>query len=205
VYEDALTVLTVDDRAKRAAEVRLAAVEAAAEGQCEEAEAKWAKARHHRAGEKDWVEEHVRDISRALSNCWAASADTAADRDDAVRRLERAHDWDHWAPAYQSRAETLADALEADGARALAAKDWEVAYEAYSQAVAIVPTRAWARRHAEEARTYRLGLDDATKDRLARENERKAAEAAERRRAAQEKREIEKATAAEAVEPEQGG
>jgi hypothetical protein len=205
VYRKALTVLTVEDRAKVAADVRLAAVDAAAKGHCEEAEEKWAKARHHRAGEKDWVEEHIRDISRAFANCWAASSDTATDRDDKVHRLVTAHDWDHWAPAYRSRATPLADELMAEGDKARAAEDWETAYKAYTQTIAVEPTRAWARRYAEEARAFRLGIDKATKDRLALETERKAAEAAERRRAAQEKRDLDKAAAAEAEAPEQGG
>jgi hypothetical protein len=204
-FPKALTVLSVDDRAKVAADVRLAALDAAAKGHCEEAEELWAKARHHRAGETDWIEEHLADVSRAFANCWAASSDTATDRDDKIRRLITAHDWDHWAPAYRSRATPVADELMAEGDRARAAEDWETAYEAYSQAVAVEPTRSWARRYAEEARAFRLGLDKATKDRLALETEKKAAEAAERRRAAQQKRDDDKAAAAEAAAPEQGG
>jgi hypothetical protein len=203
-WPGALTVLTVDERARRAADARQAAIDDAAHGQCEDAEAKWALARHQRAGEEDWVADHVTEVSRAFANCWAASADHAADRDDKVRRLERAHDWDHWAPAYLDRARALALELEAEGARARAAQDWETAYTAYSEAVGVDPTRAWSRRYAEEARAYRLGIDKATKERVALENERKAAEAAERRRAAQEKRDLEKAASA-AAEPEPGG
>ena len=41
-------------------------------------------------------------------------------------------------------------------------QDWQEAYERFSDVLAIDAQRSWARRYAEEARDYRLGLDPAS-------------------------------------------
>ncbi|MEQ1501678.1 MAG: hypothetical protein ABMB14_05580 [Myxococcota bacterium] len=165
VFPAALTVLTVEDRAAACTADFQAALAAAAADACDEAEHDWWLARAHRAGEQDWRDSHLDAIGAALAGCWARTArweGDGADRDQAIRRLIRAHRWDHWNPDYRSRAPALADALIAEGDTARAAADWETAYRRYADAVAVDPTRSWARRYAEEARAMRLGIDPAS-------------------------------------------
>jgi len=157
-FVGALTVLSLEERAKVAGEERQAALDYAAHDDCEDAEHHWFLARKHREGDEEWEAEHKSTIARAMADCWANFSDDAPDRDERVRRLVKAHEWDHWAPSYLSRAETFADELESLGAVARAEERWEETYELYGQAVAVAPTRTWARRYAEEARVHRLGL-----------------------------------------------
>jgi hypothetical protein len=190
VFPGALEVLTVDARAQAAVDDRDAAYAAAAALRCEEAEQDWQRAIHHRAGEGDqsgWRRNHGARVSAALAACWAQASDEAEDRDEQVRRLVRAHRWDHWEPGYRERADALSAELYDEGVAALEAEDWEAAYRLLSDAVAVKPTHAWARRYAEQARAFRLGTDPASKAAAAAEAAARAAERQERVEAARAK------------------
>jgi hypothetical protein len=127
----------------------------------EGAEAHWTGALQHRAGDREWRVEVQPTIDRALSTCWAVSSDNQ-DRPEHLRRLMRARRWTFETEAYTSRATALASTLEAEGRAALAAQDWESAYHLSSSAVELDGTRSFARRCAEEARAFRLGIDPAS-------------------------------------------
>jgi hypothetical protein len=183
-WPGALTVLSVEERAAAAVADREAALTQAAALDCEAAERSWWLAQKHRPDDKSWYEEHVDDVSRALATCWAVSSDGKS-REERIERLVKARVWDWWAPEYRSRATPLADELYAEGMAAFEAQDWESAYRLLSDTVEVERSRAWARRYAEEARAWRLGIDP---DSLAKKRADEAAakaEAEERRKSLQ--------------------
>jgi hypothetical protein len=161
VYPGALVVLSLEDRAAAAKEARLAALGAADAGACETAEVFWTRALQHRAGDRDWRNETLPNVERAFSRCWAVSSD-GKDRVEQVRRLLRARRWTFETPEYAERAAAVAAELEAEGMEAHARQDWEAAYRLLSDAVELDGTRSFARRYAEEARGFRLGIDPAS-------------------------------------------
>jgi hypothetical protein len=161
VWPGALTILTAEERADKARQAREAAVAAADAGDCGAAEAAWLKARQHRPGDRDWRTEFQPAIDDAFSGCWARSSD-GQDRPEQLRRLMRAKRWSFENPDFASRASATAAALEADGMEAHARQDWETAYDLLSAAVELDGTRSFARRYAEEARGFRLGIDPAS-------------------------------------------
>jgi hypothetical protein len=55
-------------------------------------------------------------------------------------------------------AEPLAARLEEEGDSAMQSQAWAEAYTLYSQALKLDPSRAWARRKAEDARDLRLNI-----------------------------------------------
>lgn len=161
VWPGALTVLTLEERAAKAKAARLEAVAAAGAGDCEAAEAAWARARAHRPGDREWKAENEPAIADAFAGCWARASD-GVDQPEQVRRLLRAERWRWDHPELLPRAAAAADALEAEGMEAHARQDWEAAYHLLSQAVEVDGTRSFARRSAEEARAFRLGIDPAS-------------------------------------------
>lgn len=182
VYPGALTVLTLDERAERARDAREQAVAASEAGDCEIAEDLWTRSRHHRAGDKQWVNENLPRVGAALSGCWARSAD-GQERPEQVRRLLRARRWDFEGPDYVARAVPLAAELERDGKAAYDAADWETAFRLCTDAVELDGTRSFARRWAEEARGFRLGIDPASLEvRQAAEDQKKTVAARKQRK-----------------------
>lgn len=158
VFPDALTVLSIDDRAAAAREARRAALAAAEADACDGAEASWTKALQHRAGDKKWEAEVSAEVIGALAGCWARSSD-GRERPEQIRRLMRSRRWDFEHPDFVARAGPLAATLEAEGHAALLAQDWETAFRLCTDAVELDGTRSFARRYAEEARGHRLGID----------------------------------------------
>jgi hypothetical protein len=133
---------------------------AAADGRCDDAAQAWWTARVHLPRDKAWWRAEGAAVTPALGACYAASAATA---DDPLRAIAQARRWAPSADAVRAAVRAYADAREAEGAAARAADDWETAFAAYRDAVTADPTRAWARRYAEEARALRLGIDPASK------------------------------------------
>lgn len=158
VFPGALTVSSIDERAADAREARRAALASAEADACEAAEASWTKALQHRAGDKKWEAEVSTEVVGALAGCWARSSD-GRERPEQVRRLMRSRRWDFEHPDYVARANPLAATLEAEGHAALLAQDWETAFRLCTDAVELDGTRSFARRYAEEARGFRLGID----------------------------------------------
>jgi hypothetical protein len=154
------------------------AVDAAQETRCEEAEASWNLARDRESWIDRWLGAHAPIVEPHLARCWATRAQSA-DRDDQIAWIARGRRWNHDDALLLKVARPLADALIAEGRAASEAQDWETAYQRYSDALKVDPTRSWARRWAEEARDHRLGLDavslanKALADAAAREERRK--------------------------------
>ena len=177
-YPRALTILSEPARRAARKEDRARALSAASDGRCDDAEHAFWLARRHSVDDRAWIEAAWPEVRRAFATCYAEASDAYEAPRDKVDTLVRAREWDHWAPAYRTRADEVADALIAMGKAARAVEDWERAYRNFSDAVAVDRSRAWARRWAEEARSFKLGIDDAT---LA-EAKVKKREAVERRR-----------------------
>jgi hypothetical protein len=194
-WPGALRVLTVEERGAACTEDYDAAFANAEALRCDEAEESWRVARRHRAGEDDWAEQHEDRVARAFSTCWARSSD-GQDRDEQIRRLVRAREWDWHDPAYLERARPLADQLYADGLVAREAKDWQAAYALFTDCVDVDRTRSWCRRYAEEARAWRLGFDPDSLAKRKAEEEEKKRKAAENRKKFEDQAKAKKAAAA---------
>jgi hypothetical protein len=161
-FPDALTVLPAGEADREAEVDRQEALASAGAGRCEEAERSWWLARQHRSGQEDWKLQHLPEMKSAFATCWALSSEGQS-QEEQVRRLVRARRWDYWNDAYRQHAEVLADALYEQGLAARAQQDWETAYRRFADAVEVDRSRSWARRYAEEARAFRLGIDPVSK------------------------------------------
>jgi hypothetical protein len=126
-------------------------------GDCGAAEAAWERARARRSGERAWVLASRAGAGRSIAWCHVEEADRSLLRADRVGHLTRALWWDPDPVGYRAVAGPLVEELLVEGHDARTLGDWELAYDAFSLAVRLDPTRSWARRWAEEARAHRLG------------------------------------------------
>ncbi|MEN0067850.1 MAG: MFS transporter, partial [Myxococcota bacterium] len=171
-YEDALTVLDATAWSKAREQDRANAIAHASASRCFEAEHAWLLARRHSGHDRAWIDEQWGELRRAFATCYAEASDAYDDPTKKVPDLVKAREHDHWAPAYRDRAREVADALMERGTASREGQDWERAYRYFADAVAVDRSRSWARRWAEEARAYRLEIDDETM--AAKEAKRKA-------------------------------
>ncbi len=128
------------------------AVERATAGQCDLAERTFVASKRLRPAARAWHVEARAQFGPPQAACLARR------RQGSVADLVAARWWDPRSAEVQRVAGPLATGWIAEGRRAAAAGDWETAYARFRDAVAIDPTRAWARRWAEQARDHRLGL-----------------------------------------------
>lgn len=151
--------LRADDEVEALAEgLREEALASAAGGACAEAEASWERALRHRMGVKAWQRKR-RAVAREIAGCWARSAASLPDPLEQARRMDQARRWDVRAPVVHEVGARLADAAWPEAMAARAAGDAERAFWLFDAVVRLDPSRAWARRYAEEARAVRLGLE----------------------------------------------
>ncbi len=162
-YPGGLTILDASARAAARDADRDQALADAAAGRCDDAEHAWWLARRHSRDAWRWIRSQRSSVHRALATCFAEASDAHESDSAKVPDLVRAREWDHWAPEYRARAREVADGLMVRGYEARAAEDWERAYRAFADAVAVDRSRSWARRRAEEARAFKLGFDEASK------------------------------------------
>lgn len=153
-------LLSVVDRKtmlKHASSRRSAALKAAEKGRCADGEVQWERALRHRTRSPDWREKNRPEVATALARCWAEQAR----REPSLRSvdpLDKARRWDETAPEVREAGVEIADALWPLGLERRDAGDHEEAFFLLEAVVRADPTRAWARRWAEEARAVRLGL-----------------------------------------------
>ena len=188
VFGGQLTILSVEDRNAAADEDLRASVAASESGKCDEAAEKWALARWHRPADRAWADAQRRSAVRPLADCLARQADTLSSREDRVAALVAARKLDHWSSEYRQRARPLAEELFQEGLAAFAVQDWEAAYRLFADAVDVDRSRSWARRYAEEARAYRLEIDDASLAKKEAEKEERRVKAKKQRADAEKKR-----------------
>lgn len=158
LFERRIEVVSAEVLEERVAETRRAVHVFSRDGRCERAEHAWIVTKRHRPKNWEWHDLQRPVVARAIADCWAGRAETEPDR--AVEHLDRAHWWDHWSEELDRVGTPLAERLLAEGLSAREAQDWETAYRRFAAVLRFQPWRAWARRHAEEARDHRLGLTD---------------------------------------------
>jgi hypothetical protein len=125
---------------------------------CIAAEAAWNTLRWRYPRDSAWKQRHEPAAAQRLARCWTAAA--LRDTDRARRRdsLLRARAWDFRESTTVRAAGDLAEVYYQEGLTARAQRDSEDAYRRFSDAVALDPSLAWARRYAEEARDQRLKI-----------------------------------------------
>ena len=179
-FPSALQVVDVETLEDRVNEPRDQALALAEEGHCVDAEDAWWKAKMYRPRATAWFAIHRPEMARALADCWVRTAETSPD--DPIDFLEKAREWDHWAPALRAATKPLAADLYKQGRAAMAVEDWERAYQRFSDVLRIQPHHAWARRYAEQARPYRLAFDDESLAEEKRQREARQADLEKRRK-----------------------
>ncbi len=147
--------------ATAAAEARLAeAKTASAAGDCEGAEKGWADARRFVPLDRAWKSRSERGALDAIVGCFVARASAEADPVAAARILWDARFTDPRSALIAPVGVPLGAQLELLGEAAFTERDWEGAYVAFRGAVQADPTRAMARRRAEDMRDRRLKIRD---------------------------------------------
>lgn len=155
-YPEAVRVVSAGQEVDLALEDVAAAEVHAAEGRCDEAAASWDLAKRHLPINRTFHAEHRNVLHRAIARCWAERArDRPEERQTA---LEAARLWNHEDALYRELRGPEAQLRIDEGLAAREAGDAEAAFEAFSAALRVDPTRSWARRWAEQARSARLGL-----------------------------------------------
>ena len=154
---------------------------AAEGGDCVVAEEAWWRSRMHQPHGTAWVSKHGPETREKLAACWSRRAEGEPERAVQVDQLERARRWDRWSTTLGDVRAPLVEVYLAEGHMAREEQDWESAYAAYSAALRLDPSQAWARRYAEEARALRLGIDSVSKAKAKVEREERQRELRERR------------------------
>lgn len=159
VFEGAVTLLEEEEVAARAEALRDEALRLAASDRCSEAELGWEHALRHRTGVRSWRRQMRPEVAREIAGCWARAAAATDGVAAQVRHMEQARRWDIKAPVVLATGAELARALEPTAHAARQARDDEEAFRLFDAVARLDPSRAWARRRAEEARARRLGLE----------------------------------------------
>ncbi len=146
--------LSGEEAARTAAEADWQrAADAAAAGDCEEADDAWRDAVLRLPLDSEWEATLTDRARHPLAACWAAQAADADDIRDALPLLAAARRWDRRSPDALAVGEALAAATEAAAQEARAAGDHAFALALFQAMVEADPRRSKARRLAEEART----------------------------------------------------
>lgn len=125
----------------------------AREGACNSSRRAWDRARWHHVGDEDWWATNRPVIGAALADCWTRWAEKTPDQ--VVPSLLKAARWDDDQPRYLAVRRMAGQTLYERGLKAFAKEEWPRAYKLLRDAVRVDPTRSWARRYAEQARSRR--------------------------------------------------
>jgi len=156
--EETVRVVSVED-AMAAAEADVeAALGHARGGACADVWPAWKNAQRHVDDQSEWIREHDAEVRRARAGCLLAKVRNLDDLDARVLLLTEARRIDRKHPHLDEWAQPAADEAEAKGDDHFAQEEWEKAYRAYTQALAVDPSRSWTRRRAEDARDYWLRI-----------------------------------------------
>jgi hypothetical protein len=156
LFENAVTVVGKEEVDQYAEKDRLAALESANKGDCEEAEDLWILARRHVPLHEYYRRRNRPEMGEALSICWARRSEIEVD--SATVFLAKARAWNHRNETFRRIRKPVVDELYAEGIAAREAEDWQTAFERFNTVLTIDASRSWARRYTEEARDHRLGL-----------------------------------------------
>lgn len=154
---ETVQIVSADAAADFAAADYEAALAHASAGACEEVWPAFKDATRHLARDEAWRAPREEAVREALALCHLRRAE-AVTGEEKIPHLVEARRWDHRAPGLAAASRPLARDLAAQGDAFAENSDWEGAYRAWSEALALDPQRAWTRRKAEEARDKRLGI-----------------------------------------------
>jgi hypothetical protein len=135
------------------------AVQSAQEFRCREAESHWRLAWQHIPRAEKWKNEHRLLLQDDMAMCWAEMAKRAQDLVAAASMLESGRWWNHRNETLQAAEERIGDALYERAMEAHEQQLWQQSFDLFLATVQAKPWHSWARRYAEEARDYRLGID----------------------------------------------
>ncbi len=158
VYADVVTVVSQADAKANDEANWERGLAAAGKGDCEAAESAWLEALHGEPKNLQWARELSRRAATPYADCWAGHVAGEPDVAAQLEDLRRARRWDPTSPSATAAGVAVADALEPSAAEARAAGKLEDALQRYDDVVRADPTRAWARRYAEDARSELLRL-----------------------------------------------
>lgn len=133
-------------------------------GNCEAAWQAWRDARHHVQQDTAWHDAYAPEAEEAVALCYVARAGQAKDRAEKVRALSEARRLDHHLDPVVEACEEMAAELDKAGDAARDEGDFEAAYFAWRDALALDPTLSFTRRKAEEARDKRIGVNGKERD-----------------------------------------
>ncbi len=177
------------------------AIDKATVSRCADAENHWTLAKRHIPRASKWHEEHAVELAPLMATCYADAAISSDDPYAAADLLARGRHWDRHSPDLLLAMEEIGAKLYAIGESAREEARWAEAFTAFDTAAMAHPSLSWARRYAEEARDYRLGIDEESLARA--DQERK--DRLEKLRTEQERRKAEReAAAAEAAAGPEG-
>jgi hypothetical protein len=155
-FPGALTVVSAGALHDLAEADRLASLQSAKDGNCDQAAEQWRHARRHKPRDNGYRNLHVAEHNAALSHCWARMAEINPNQ--APELLALAHVADHRQPDFLRIKAPVAQTLWTRAMAAREAGEHDVAYRTFSALLLFCPERSWARRYAEEARDKRLGI-----------------------------------------------
>lgn len=169
-----LQMSSTDDLVQMAGNDVEESVQVAQGDQCKRAENLWFQAQRRLTRDTSWAELVAPTVRPELARCWTRRATQLEDYQEQVPLWVKARKWDRWEPTLLATRQAAVIHWFRKGQSAREKKDWETAYRAYANAVAIDPSQAHARRWAEEARDHRLGLHPEDKPPPKNKNKRKS-------------------------------
>ena len=153
----AVVHVVTHEAAKAAGEADWSRAKSRAEAaDCAGAEESWRDALEHVPRSGEWATELAERASGPLSNCWAGAASRETDLVAQIEDLRRGRRWDVESEAVRSVGAAIADARWPEAEQARRAGDLRQTLNLFEAIVAADPTRSWARRYAEDARTLLL-------------------------------------------------
>lgn len=121
-------------------------------GACGDAEVAWQRAQEHRSGNAQWLQRHRPAVRQWMRRCWAGRVSQISEPRVAARRLVWVRSTWGDGSELDEVSDMWADRMTERAKAAESVEDWRAAFIHWEAAVLSDPSRAWARRRAEQAR-----------------------------------------------------
>jgi hypothetical protein len=159
-FGQALRVTSLDEREEASLHEVERTIQMAREGACHEAEDVWWNARYRRPQDRAWIDKNEVRVARPLARCWLGKAQQNPEK--IVELIERSRTWHHHLRDLPKFLEPYVEERLERGEAAMASEDWEEAYRVFTEVLRLDPSVSYARRRAETARAWRLGIGPAS-------------------------------------------
>ncbi len=153
------SITIAKDALTKAEEVRQGSLELSTSGDCHQSWALWKSATRHIYRNRNWQNSFQSEHRTAVANCFLDRAIEESDEFKQKDWLVLARKWDHNIKGLSELAKPLAESLDVQGQALMIAEDWIGAYDAFSEAMTLDPSRSHTRRRAENARDKRLNIE----------------------------------------------